>query len=331
MRIIISRTDGIGDVILTLPMLGLLKTHIPKVEIVFLNRKYTSPVLDCCEHIDRLVSWDDCEKKSIPDQVAFLKSLEADVIIHVFPRPEIARAAKMAGIAMRIGTTGRLYHIHTCNYLVRFSRKRSSLHEAQLNLKLLKPLKIKHRLKLRAIADFYGLHAPTAISDETKKWLQPDRKNVVLHPLSKGSAVEWGLDNFKRLIQLLPPDEFRIFLTGTEAEGQLFRDHLPIDEPSVIDISGKLDLRELVGFIASCSAVVACSTGPLHIAAALGVCTVGLYTSKRPMHPGRWAPLGSKAQYLVQRNRKNKIHPLFVKPAIDRISPKLVKSKLLTC
>ncbi len=330
MRIIISRTDGIGDVILTLPMLGIIKSQIPNAHLIFLNRSYTTAIVAQCEHVDEIVNWDDFEKQSIRHQAEALKKLAADVIIHVFPRPEIARAAKLAAIPMRIGTTGRLFHIPTCNQLVRFTRKRSSLHEAQLNLKLLRPLKIKYRYPLRSISAYYGLKDPDATNSDVFNLLQPDRKNIILHPMSQGSAVEWGMKNYNELISLLPDSEYRIFLTGTEKEGTAFRPHLSIDGKLVHDISGKLTLKELMSFVSGCSALVACSTGPLHIAAALGVCAVGLYTSKRPLHPGRWAPLGSKATFLVQRPPKT-IHPLLAKPAIDRIAPKLVKAKLSTC
>ena len=43
--IIVSRTDSIGDVMLTLPMMGMLRGHYPKARLVFLGRTYTEPVL----------------------------------------------------------------------------------------------------------------------------------------------------------------------------------------------------------------------------------------------------------------------------------------------
>jgi hypothetical protein len=51
-RIIISRTDNLGDVILTLPMAGILKSEIPGCYILFLGKKYTKPLVDACEHVD---------------------------------------------------------------------------------------------------------------------------------------------------------------------------------------------------------------------------------------------------------------------------------------
>jgi heptosyltransferase-3 len=329
MRIIISRTDGIGDVILTLPLLGVIKEKHPNAELIFLNKSYTTPILENCAHLSQIVHWDELEKLSIHEQTDALRSLNADVIIHVFPRPEIARAAKLAGIKMRIGTTGRLYHITTCNHLVRFSRKRSNLHEAQLNLKLLKPLGLKTFIPLRDVWKYYGLSAP-AIKAEHKALLVSTKKNLILHPLSKGSAVEWGAANFSRLIELLPENEYHIFISGTAAEGALFKDKLPLHKPNVTDLSGKMNLGELMAFVNHADALIACSTGPLHIAAALQKCAIGLYSDMRPIHPGRWAPLGSNAHFLVYRNRGIGKDRLFPRPHIDRISPNLVKEKLIS-
>ncbi|MBC8084972.1 MAG: glycosyl transferase, partial [Hymenobacter sp.] len=52
-------------------------------------------------------------------------------------------------------------------------------------------------------------------------------------------------------------------------------------------------------FLSEADGLVAGSTGPLHLAAALGRYALGLYPPIRPMHPSRWAPLGPHAGYLV--------------------------------
>ena len=67
----------------------------------------------------------------------------------------------------------------------------------------------------------------------------------------------------------------------------------------VTDITGMMPLAQFIAFINKADGLVAASTGPLHIAAALGKVAVGLYAPMRPIHPGRWAPLGPRAGYLV--------------------------------
>lgn len=307
-RIIISRTDSIGDVILTLPMCGILKSFFPKCEITFLGRAYTQSIIERCEHVDRYINWDEMKSKSPARQIVMMRELKADTIIHVFPRKEILWLAKRAEIPTRIATGRRMQTLTKCNKLVFFTRKGSPLHEAQLNLKLLSPLGIQKEYSTGELIGFFGFSRSNAeAKKEAENYLKgfsSDKKRVVLHPLSKGSAPEWGLKNFKELIKLLPKDEYDIFITGTQSEGERIQVLSPLEGPNVHDATGKFSLAGLIEFIDACDVLVAASTGPLHIAAALGKKTIGLYSPKRPMHPGRWAPLGKDAHVLVAE-----IHP----------------------
>ena len=91
-----------------------------------------------------------------------------------------------------------------------------------------------------------------------------------------------------------------MFVTGTAAEGQELANWLTANAAFITaDLTGQLSLPQLITFIGAADGLVAGSTGPLHIAAALGRHAVGLYPPIRPMHPGRWAPLGPLAEYLV--------------------------------
>lgn len=299
-KIILSRTDSIGDVVLTLPVAGILKEMFPDCHIIFLGKDYTRDVVALSDHVDEFISWDDIlNLNDTRQQIERLAKIEADTIIHVFPNKEIARLSKKAGIQNRIGTTGRMYHYFTCNQLVRFSRKRSDLHEAQLNMKLLRPLGWNKKLKLTEIVPYYGFNNKSELSKEFVSLTDPERINLILHPKSKGSAREWGLANFEKLIHLLDKSRYKLFVTGTEAEGQQVREQFSFEKDYCVDLTGKMSLEQLIAFIARADALVAASTGPLHIAAAMGKVAIGIYPPIKPMHPGRWAPLGEKAGYLV--------------------------------
>ena len=118
-RIIISRTDSIGDVVLTLPLAGLLKSRFPQTYILFLAKDYTRDVVEMSAAVDEFVSWDEISRlPSEAEKIDKLKKLQAEAIIHVFPRQEIAFLAKKAAIPVRIGASGRLYHYFYCNKIV---------------------------------------------------------------------------------------------------------------------------------------------------------------------------------------------------------------------
>jgi len=167
------------------------------------------------------------------------------------------------------------------------------------------------------------------LDDKLKKLLSGKRKNIILHPKSKGSAREWGLNNFSKLIDLIPANDFKIFITGTKDEGDLMSDFLKKHENKIIDLTGRLSLDELISFISKADALVATSTGPLHIAAAAGIKAIGIYAPMRPIHPGRWKPLGKNADYLVLNKECNDCKDGSICECILSISEEQVFKKLI--
>ena len=301
-RVIISRTDAIGDVILTLPICGIIKKYYPDVEIVFLGKTYTEAIINHCENIDQFVNVDTLFKLSKNEQIEMIKNLNADTIIHVYPNKKIAKLAKLANIENRIGTINRTFHWSTINHFVFFSRKKSNLHEAQLNCKLLRPLNIDIEPSLLKLSNFTGLYKNIQKSNFEIDNL---KINIILHPKSNASAREWGLGNFKSLINLLDKDKYTFYITGTDKEKDFLEDWIKGLPDNVIDVTGKFNLEEFISFIAKVDFLVAASTGPLHIAAALGIGAIGIYPPMRPIHPGRWQPIGSKAHFLVASKNCN--------------------------
>lgn len=316
--IIISRTDSIGDVILTLPMCGILKEKFPGCRIYFLSKSYTQAIVESCVHVDEYINWDEMQKQSPGAQILVLQKTQADVMIHVFPRKEVLWLAKRARIPMRIATGRRLYTIGKCNRLVFFSRKSSPLHESQLNLKLLRPLGIETDYNLNDLQGYYGFtkinaDATQKINDYLSSF-DTGKKKVILHPLSKGSAADWSLENYRTLVSLLPSDKFDVFITGTKEEGDKIHEVWRPEGKHVHDVTGKFSLSELIAFIRACNALVAASTGPLHIASACGIHAFGLYSPKRPIHPGRWSPLGKNAHVIVAPHHPAKGQKLAISP-----------------
>ena len=90
----------------------------------------------------------------------------------------------------------------------------------------------------------------------------------------------------------------------------------------------RVDTHELIDFIALSDGIVSASTGPLHIAAALGKYALGLYSPMRPIHSGRWAPLGKNAQVFTLDNKCNKCRNQHQCPCIAAIQPQVIMDAL---
>ncbi|MFA9221815.1 MAG: glycosyltransferase family 9 protein [Sediminibacterium sp.] len=290
-RIAVSRTDSIGDVIVTLPLCGFIKKHSPNTRIVFIGRSYTQAIVEACPFVDEFLNFDKRAESN----------LKVEACVFAFPDAEVMQWVKAQGVKRRIATGSRIASWKFANYRVFFSRKNSDLHEAQLNFHLLYPFGVKDIPTLEKIRAWHVLKPQV----ESPIQLEPNKRSVVFHMLSKGSALNWSLNQYQELAALFPPANFNIYITGTEEEGVRIRKDFQFDS-HIIDLTGKLSLPQLIAFISSCETLVAASTGPLHIASAVGIRAIGLYPSKRPMHPGRWMPLGINSSYLEDGKSEQK-------------------------
>jgi ADP-heptose:LPS heptosyltransferase len=295
-HILISRTDSIGDVMVTLPLAAWIKQYWPKVRISFAGRSYTKAVIDACPHVDAFVNADALLADSKLSAIETIKHLQVDAVLFAFPDPDWMRLLAEAELPIRIATAKRWASWKYATHKVWFSRKNSELHEAQLNAYLLRPLGIG---ELPLLDELRGCVALNPTVDLPSIFVCPSQPFVILHPKSKGSAVEWGIPAFRELAVQLIHQGIEVIVTGTRAEGDLIRQDWDMKLKGLVDATGQLSLPELITLIAKAKALVAASTGPLHIAAALGIKAIGLYTPQRPMHPGRWAPLGKDTRVLV--------------------------------
>ncbi|WP_242691762.1 glycosyltransferase family 9 protein [Desertivirga arenae] len=314
-HILISRTDAIGDVVLTLPLCGLIKQFIPTAKISFLGNSYTKELIDACAYVDNFVNYSDWRNDDFAVQQ--LKTLNIDAIIHVFPKKRIASLASKAGIPTRIGTRNRIYHWIYCNSLIKLSRKKSELHEAQLNIKLLKGLGIEIELDLPEIQKHYGLQPKTRLDEGIENLLSKDKFNLIVHPKSAGSAREWSLNRYAELINSLDPQQFQIFITGSTKEKTCLDPWIQGLKDRVIDLTGKFSLAQLLTFVSKADGLVAASTGPVHLAAASGINALGLYPNSSSINAQRWRPIGVKATY-IQAEVED----------IDAINPAIVLEKI---
>lgn len=102
------------------------------------------------------------------------------------------------------------------------------------------------------------------------------RPIVVLNPGAGDGRRRWPVEKFAEVGVRLSREGARVVITGAAEDAPLataLRDALPAAE----DLTGRLSLGGLLGVLARAAVVVSNDTGPLHLAAAVGVPTVGIY------------------------------------------------------
>ncbi|RZI39997.1 glycosyltransferase family 9 protein [Herbaspirillum sp. HC18] len=292
-RVLVAKTTHLGDLVISLPMATALKRRDPACTVIFLTHRSTVEVARSCPDIDEVVAVPDTQEALVD----LLASLNVDIFIQVNNSREGAVAAHRAGIPVRIGSLFRLYNWPHFTHLVAISRTYAGLNKRQLDLEYLLPLGITVP-DLQTVADMYRLTPqPSPKLEALHPHHARGRRTVIISPaLVTARAHQWPLASYASLIDMMASENVHWFICGLTGEREQL---LPLLEryaqrDNVTDLVGALSLADFMSFVSSCDGLVAGSTGPLHLAAALGIHTVGLFQSHRT-DLNRWHPVGRSA------------------------------------
>ena len=294
-KILVARTDALGDLVLTLPMLRALRKRFPNAQIDLLVRPYAAALACASQDVDGVLIWEDGKATTgSHDTGDALIRHEYDAVVLAYPDAQVVHSCVRAGIPIRLGTARRRHTFGRMTHPNWDSRKDSGGHESWHGLRLLMPLGIE-----ASNSSFQDtLIRPPVADDAVKEALSGmSQAPVLLHPGSHGSAGNWSPERFAALASSLVRSGMTVAFTGTAQEGRDFAPYFPEVEGAV-SWFGRFDLNQLLAAQSGSQAVVASSTGPLHTATAMGVPGIGLYGKTAPAWAARWAPIGPQVTVL---------------------------------
>ncbi len=289
-KILLVRPDGLGDLILSLPVARTLKDSFPGCEVHYLVSARAVGIRPLVSYIDGWLVDDGGggPRMSLPQLVKKIRMASYSHIIELKPSWRTALAGFLAGTKNRIGTSRRLYS-PLYNRTISVHRKGSGFHQTDLDLRLLKPLGI----------DVEGILPTLEVTENVRQMavaaLGPtDREYIVIHPGSSGSAPNWPVENYQKLAEIIPAETaYDVVITDRNKTSNGF--------VGCLNISGRTDIETLAGILKAASLFVCGSTGPLHLAYALNVRCVSFFLNRPDIGPLRWGP---------RRNMENIITPV---------------------
>ncbi len=303
--VLLCRTDQLGDVILALPCAKLLKRLYPGCRIGFLVRSYPAPVVEMAPDVD--VVHLTGEGESVNQMAMQLKAAEYDVAIALFPDFRIARVLQKAGIRLRAGIAYRWYSM-LFNYRHREHRKLNVKHEVEYNLSLTYNA-FRHEGDWKdniAPEELFPLNfrIPEEVRLEAETILQERElqacKLIAIHPGGGGSAHRWSQEKYCELVRdLRSYRDIKIVVTGGIGEECLCGVVSEAAGDRELNLCGKVSLPVLAELYRRCNLVVTNSTGPLHLARAVGGQVLGLFPNDPAMSPVRWGPYGMPDRVLM--------------------------------
>lgn len=299
MRFLLSRTDALGDLVVSLPLVRRILSRDPAAEIHFLVRAYTAPVLYGIPGISGIHL-----REGDSQLVELFQRLAPDVVLNLYHRDRpITVAAKAAGVPIRVARARGLDQILAATHVLWKGRYGTGRHEAQNILDFLKPLgwhggvpesprlHLTEAERAKGEADLAGIPRP--------------RIGIALR--SSGSSAFPSQAWWDRAIPMVRGWGWHPVVLAPE-------------EASDLD---QTDLRGLLGRLAACDVVLSPSTGPAHLAAALERPLVMLMGLSANRGPDRWCPIGSRVQVLQYPGPEADL-----RGGMDRLDPEALRPHL---
>ena len=210
----------------------------------------------------------------------------------------------LAGVPVRVGVRSQWHSFLFFNRGVRQKRSRAECSELEYNFRLLE--------EGLGLASGSLPRSSLKLTAKTgRPAAAPSGEYYVVHPGMSGSALNWSTESYAQLIERL---DRPVVITGTAADEaflgplreRLRRLDVAVDDdvsvdvgeqakrPEIFWLDGKLTGAELIGLLAHARAVIAPSTGVMHLAASTGVPTLGIFSNVLVQRALRWGPHGAR-------------------------------------
>jgi heptosyltransferase II len=285
MRILIIRLSSLGDIILTQPIAEEMRRMFPEAEICFITKPQWAEVV-------RLFGLD-IHVMPLQKSIMWYLRLSGSKWDYV-----IDLQSKLASWLIRFSVSGRkaVYNNQRTLRLRIASGKEKQKALSVINMYY---SALRKLFPGKFIDNTLYLMPRLKVSDDEKQTYgylrtDPGKKLVALFIGAAHQTKIYPLEQWREFIHL-SCNEYNLVLAGSSEDVHLGR-QLASELPGVVDLCGKLDIRQLASFIFSCDAVISGDSGPMHLAAALGKHQIAVYGGTHPRLG--FSPFNSKAKIL---------------------------------
>ena len=317
-KILINRSDAIGDLILTFPVATWIKKHMPNTKVGFIVRPGHSFFKEMTTSVDEIFE--------IPQTMGLFKSFMVyrkifqeftpDVFVQIGGNKWGSFFAFLFRIKNRLGLKNKILSFIFLNNGIRQSRSLALMHETEYNIGLLNPLFPDFVFNQfdEIVKESYSF--PTYRKEEglalIKQIIPTELNNkiiCVIHPGMTGHSLNWSARNYARLAQTIinKYENVEIIFSYTPSDKEFIKtvkeqlgcsENQPPSRMNFFDGS-KVGLPNFVKFLSAVDFYIGGSTGPTHLAGILGIPFITIFSPIRTQSAFRWHPLNLGQKFKV--------------------------------
>ncbi len=294
-NILIVRTDRIGDVVLTTPAIKALRQNFPYAKISILVTSATKDLVEGNPHLNEILIDDKKGFLGFWKLVFLLRPKKFDCAIIFHTKKRTNALCFLAGIPRRVGYCNDKWGF-LLTQKIDDQRHRGMKHESQYCLDVLRCMDLDVSK---------GLNPEIIIQSPWDVWakgflkeqgLQSSDRLFAIHLGASGPPKRWPVKRFAELMeQLARQYQCKFVVIGTADTADLVEELKSQTKVPFVDAVGKTSLGQLMSLLRECQILISNDSGPVHIAAALGIPVVSIFTRNQPgINTERWQPLGDR-------------------------------------
>jgi len=300
-RILVTRTDRLGDVLLSTPVIKALRQKFPQSYIGMLVSPYTQGVLEGNPDLDEVITFDkDLKDKGwlgILKFSGFLRKKRFDLAIVLHPVTRIHLLTFLSGIPKRLGYNRKSGFLLTDR--INHSKQEGQKHESEYALDLVRYLGIEPVDKT--------LFMP--IKAESEKWVEnlfnqsgikEGDKLLVIHPGASCHSRVWPGERFAAVADALTQKYgFKVVIISGAKDAQRSQAVTRNMRLKALDLSGETSISQLASLLKRSKLFISTDSGPMHVASSVGVPVITIFgRDQAGLSPQRWGPLGKESRIL---------------------------------
>lgn len=290
-KILLIELRGIGDVVMTTPLIRVLHRNFPDASIDVMVKDISQSLLAHHPLVRHSIGFDRPYFKRHRDAwLRFMLALRReryDMVINLYPIERNALMAWWTGAQWRGGFRGKWWFCH--RVLTHPVEDRQDIHAIDALLSTLAPMGITD-FTHQGLELYPGPDDVTRVEELWRETGLPDDMPVIgIHNGSNFPIKHWTESNLVEVLEALQARGMcPVMLGGPEEMEMSARVASRLAHPIPM-LTGRLQLLQLAAFLRKCTMLVTCDSGPMHIAASQGVPCVGLFG---PTDERRYGPYG---------------------------------------
>lgn len=310
--VLVKEVNWLGDLVMSLPALRAIRAEFASARLSVLVRAELAGFFEGLNWIDEVIAYPSATGLGRSMRViSEIRRRHFDLSI-LFPNSfESALWVTLGGVRRRVGYATDHRRLMLTDTATPTADALEG-HQSQYWLGL-----IRDTLGITAGSELLDQRLEVGVKPlvEMSTWLgnhrlRPDVKALVaIAPAAAyGPAKEWPLVRYAALIDLIA-DRFgtECILIGAPEDRAKCEQVAATARAGAVNAAGTISLGEVTALLSLCSGFVGNDSGAMHVAAAVGIPTIGIFGSTNPIRTG---PVGAQARFLQ--------YPMPCSPCLER-------------